>query len=190
MKFVNFLLRLLTPIQKLMQKLGRSEPKMDRGAVDFAISLLKVGDILVTHEDQRLTSLFIKGEYDHAAILSPAGIIEAVGDDYVNGKNIGGVRKTDLEEFLFLMDKVAIIRPITTTPEQNYMAGTNAISYVGKGYDYEFKIDKSKIYCSELVYLSYKEFGIFNDLKHSKILPQHFRDLCDDVKFKLIFEFK
>lgn len=187
---IEFLLRLFTPIQKLMQKLGRSEPKMNRGSVDLAMSLIKVGDILVTHEDQRLTSIFIKGEYDHAAILSPAGIIEAVGDDFEKGVNIGGVRSVDLQEFLFLMDKVAIIRPLKLGAEANYLAGVNAISYKGKGYDYEFKIDKDKIYCSELVYLSYKEFGIFNDLKHSKILPQHFRDLCDDVNFKLIFEFK
>jgi len=188
---LNFFLRLFTPIQKLMQKLGRSEPKMNRDSVDLAMSLIQVGDILVTHEDQRLTSLFIKGEYDHAAILSPAGVVEAVGDQFDPkwGLNIGGVRKADLEEFLFLMDKVAIIRPLKTTKEQNYEAGCNALTYVGKGYDYEFKIDKSKIYCSELVYLSYQQFGVF-DFGKKQILPQQFRDLCDDVNFKLIFEFK
>ena len=187
---LNFLLRIFTPIQKIMQKLGRSEPKMNRDSVDLAMSLIQVGDIIVTHENQRLTSLFIKGEYDHAAIVSPSGVVEAVGDDFDPkwGLNVGGVRKVDLEEFLFLMDKVAIIRPIIGK-EENYIAGCNALSYIGKGYDYEFKIDKDKIYCSELVYLSYKEFGIF-DFGKKQILPQQFRDLCDDVNFKLIFEFK
>ena len=172
-----------------MQKLGRSEPKMNRDSVDLAMSLIQVGDIIVTHENQRLTSLFIKGEYDHAAIVGPNNkVIEAVGDSFLKGENIGGVRSVDLEEFLFLMDKVAIIRPIIGK-EENYIAGCNALSYIGKGYDYEFKIDKDKIYCSELVYLSYKEFGIF-DFGKKQILPQQFRDLCDDVNFKLIFEFK
>lgn len=184
---LEFLLRLFTPIQKIMQKLGRSEPKMNRDAVDLAMSLIQVGDIIATHENQRLTSLFIKGEYDHAAIVGPSGIIEAVGDQIIDGKNIGGVRKVDIEEFLFLMDKVAIIRPIIGK-EENYIAGCNALSYLGKGYDYEFKIDKNKIYCAELVFLAYKEFGIFHFEK--QIFPQEFRDLCDDVKFKLIFEFK
>lgn len=172
-----------------MQKLGRSEPKMNRDSVDLAMSLIQVGDIIVTHEDQRITSFFIKGEYDHAAIVSPAGVVEAVGDMFQFGINLGGVRKADVEEFLFLMDKVAIIRPLKTTKEQNYEAGCNALTYLGKGYDYEFKIDKDNVYCSELVFLAYKEFGVF-DFDKKQILPQQFRDLCDDVNFKLIFEFK
>lgn len=187
---VNFILKLFTPVQKFMQKLGRAEPKMNREAVDLAMSLIQIGDILVTHENQRITSLFIKGEYDHAAILSPVGIVEAVGDDIESGVNIGGVRSVDLEEFLFLMDKVAIIRPLKTSVEANYAAGCNALTYKGKGYDYEFKIDKDKIYCSELVFLSYQETEIFKSLGKKQILPQVFRDMCDDVNFKLIFEFK
>jgi uncharacterized protein YycO len=187
---IDFILMLLKPFQILLQNLGRKEPKMNRSSVDLAMSLIKVGDILVTHEKQRITSLFIKGEYDHAAILSPDGVVEAVGDMYVDGVNIGGVRKVDIEEFLFLMDKVAIIRPITKG-DVNYNAGCNSLGFVGTNYDYGFKIDKSRIYCSELVYLSYQvEANVFGSFKGKRILPQHFRNICDDVNFKLIFEFK
>lgn len=172
-----------------MQKLGRSEPKMNRKSVDLAMSLIKPGDILLSHENQRLTSLFIKGEYDHAAILGANGkVIEAVGDAFEDSKNIGGVRSVDLEEWLFLMDKVAIIRPMFSQ-EINAAASANALSYIGKGYDYQFEIDKDKIYCSELIYLSYKTECKFPDLK-GKILPQFYRYLCDDANFKLMFEFK
>jgi len=190
MKIKTFILWLFTPIQKIMQKLGRAEPKMNRESVDLAMSLIKTGDILLSKEDQRFTSLFIKGDYKHAAILSPSGVIEAVGDDYENGKNLGGVRKVDLEEWLFLMDKVAIIRPLQN-PEINYIAGCNALSYIGRGYDYEFKIDKSKIYCSELIYLCYQsESDTFKGIGRKEILPQYYRDICDDVNFKLVFEFQ
>jgi uncharacterized protein YycO len=187
---INKILKLLKPVQIILQRIGRSEPKMNRQSVDQAMDLIRHGDILLSYESQRITAFFIKGEYDHVGIYTPKGVIDAVGDKILSGKNIGGVRSTDLEEWLFNMDKVAIIRPLKTTLEENYFASTNSIGYIGKGYDYQFKIDKNKIYCSELIYLSYKEFGIFNKIKSDKILPQVFRDLCDDVNFKLIYEFK
>lgn len=190
MFLLNSLLKVLKPIQIFMQSLGRAEPKMSRESVDLAMSLIKTGDILLSYEKQRFTSLFIPGKYKHAAIMSPSGVIEAVGDKFVDGKNIGGVRKVDLEEWLFLMDNVAVVRPMMNQ-EINYIAGCNALSYVGLGYDYEFKLDKSAIYCSELVYLCYASEGdLFKGLEKIKIPPQKFRNMCDDVKLKLVFEFK
>lgn len=185
-KLKIFFLGLLTPIQKFMQKLGRSEPLMNRKSVDLALSLIKEGDILLSFEKQRSTSFFIKGKYKHAAIVSPKlDVIEAIG---------GGVRDVDLEEWLFLMDYVAIIRPEFENHTINYMAACNAMTYIGKPYDYKFQSGDKAIYCSELVYLCYqnelKEF--LSEYERSEILPQVFRDLADkpDSKFKLIYEFQ
>lgn len=181
-----FFLALFTPIQKLMQKLGRGEPLMNRKSVDLALSFIKEGDILLSYEKQRFTSLFIKGKYKHAAIVSPRiDVVEAVGS---------GVRDVDLEEWLFLMDSVAIIRPEFDNHTINYLAACNALTYIGKPYDFTFTSGNDAIYCSELVFLCYqrelKEF--LDEYERSEILPQLFRDLADkpDSKFKLIYEFQ
>lgn len=181
-----FFLTLFTPIQKWLQKIGRNEPLMNRKSVDLAMSLIKEGDILLSFEKQRPTALFIKGTYKHAAIVSPKiDVVEAVGE---------GVRDVDLEEWLFLMDYVAIIRPEFENHTINYMASCNAMTYIGKPYDYKFTSGNDAIYCSELVYLCYqnelKEF--MSEYERTEILPQLFRDLADrpDSKFKLIYEFQ
>ena len=195
-KIVDLLLFILKPVQILMQKFGRKEPKMNREAVDMAVSLIQPGDILLSYESQRFTSFFIKGKYKHAAILAPNNrVIEAVGDDFkkVNGKkiNFGGVRSIDLEEWLFDKDKVAIVRPDLLPKECRVLAGANAISYIGRGYDYSFRIDKSKIYCSELIYLCYRtETDAFHDLRFKKILPEVYRDMAENEELKLVFEFQ
>lgn len=179
------LLKILKPLQIIMQKLCRAEPLMNRQSVDLAMSLIRDGDILLSYEKQRLTSLFIKGKYKHAAIVSPRlTVIEAVGE---------GVREVDLEEWLFQMDSVAIIRPELENHTINYMAACNALTYIGRKYDFSFSIKNEEIYCSELVFICYnKEVPSFLiEYKSKEILPQVFRDLCEvDERFKLIFEFK
>lgn len=190
-----YILGAISPIQRFLQKLGRAEPKMDRGAVDLAMSLVQEGDILLSFERQRITSLFIKGKYKHAAMLAANGkIVEAVGDKFVENNgvmtNIGGVREIDLEEWLFLMDAVAIVRPCLDK-EVRHLASANALSYLGKNYDYQFRTGDSKhIYCSELPLLCYrKEIKFLSDYEQKEILPHDYRELCDDVNFKLIYEF-
>lgn len=167
-----------------MQKLGRSEPLMDRKSVDVALQIIKEGDILLSYEKQRFTSLFIKGKYKHAAIVSPKlTVIEAVGE---------GVREVDLEEWLFLMDSVAIVRPEFNNHTINYLASCNAMTYIGRKYDYTFSSGNDEIYCSELVYLCYKkeEPSFLNGYEKHEILPELYRDLCNgETCFKLIYEF-
>lgn len=196
-KIKTAFLWVFTPFQKFAQWFGRHEPLMTRESVDLAMSLVRPGDILLSYERQRITSLFIKGKYKHAAIFtSKWKVVEAVGDKFVvvNGveENIGGVREVDLEEWLFLMDGVAIVRPIYDSQLVNECAGFNALSYLDCGYDYLFRTgNKSEIYCSELPYLCYLPLDKFflKDYFTSEILPQVYRDVCDDVKFKLIYEF-
>jgi uncharacterized protein YycO len=168
-----------------MQKFGRSEPLMNRKSVDLTMSLIRDGDIILTYEKQRFTSFFIKGKYKHASIVSAKmSVVEAVGE---------GVRESDLEEFLFLMDKVCIIRPEFYNHTINYFASCNALNFIGRKYDYTFSADNNEIYCSELVFLCYnKEVPSFlKEYEKKEILPQLYRDLCDNEKsnLKLIYEF-
>jgi hypothetical protein len=190
-KIKVFILWFFTPLQKIMQRLGRDETVIDAKIVARLMSEIKPGDILLSHERQRLTSIFIRGFYDHAAIVSHRGtVIEAVGDKFIRQddgtmKNIGGVREVDLEEWLYKKDFVAVIRA-KIHPFIVARASENSISYLGCNYDYVFSHNNFKIYCSELVYLCYvKEWSHF--LKElpddTEILPQAYLELCDEVSY-------
>lgn len=184
------LLWLLTPFQKIAQRLGRSETLMDDATMRKLLGTIRQGDILLSHENQRLTSIFIKGFYDHAAIVSNRGtVIEAVGDKWVNENGVrvnkGGVREVSLTEWLWKKDYVAVIRT-KLHPFIVARASENATKYIGRGYDYTFNHKNEDVYCSELEYISYVvEWPNF--LKEipedSEILPQAYLDLCSQVSY-------
>jgi len=185
------LLLLLKPVQKFMQRLGRHETVIDRKTVDYLLSVIKEGDILLSHENQRLTNLFIKGFYDHAAIVSSKmTVVEAVGDIWTmkNGRleNIGGVREIDLEEWLFKKDFVCVIRVLSLDENKIKYAAANSLSHIGKSYDYTFSSKGENLYCSELVYVCYKpEIPYFlNELDAFKeILPIEYLNLSKEVSY-------
>ena len=175
-KLKTFILWLTIPFQKWIQRRGRLETIMTNEQVDKIMALVRPGDILLSYEAQRWTSIFIKGFYDHAVILSSRGtIVEAVGDRFVNGKNIGGVREVDLEEWLYKKDHVALIR---VNHASSPIAGMNALTYVGRGYDYTFSHDNEDVYCSELPYLCYRTewSGFLSEFEGDEILPQLYLD--------------
>lgn len=211
----HFLLWLFIPVQKWFSRRGNQESKITKDAVDEIMNRAQGGDILLSFEFGRPTSLGIPGEWDHTAMINDVlDVVDAVGDlfiyksyslkDYIldffrkNKKvkriNIGGVRKTPLEKWLYNMDGVALIRPITPNPDHNMMAAKRCNQFVGLGYDYIFTIGGEKIYCSELPYVSYiKDFPSFLWYhKGDEILPQYYRDMCDErpQHFQLIYEFK
>lgn len=183
-KLKSFFLWLSVPIQKWIQRRGRRETIITKEQVDRIMALARPGDILLSYEAQRWTSAFIKGFYDHAVILSSKGsVVEAVGDMFVDGKNIGGVREMDLEEWLYKKDYVALIR---VNHASAFAAGMNALKYIGKGYDYSFSHDNEDVYCSELPYLCYRtdwaEFlGFIPD--DEEILPHAYLELCGKLGY-------
>lgn len=153
-----------------MQRLGKPEPRMQKPQVDAIMAQARVGDILLSHEDLRLTSSFIRGYYDHAAIIGPnSTVIEAIGK---------GVQQVDLAQWLYQKDDVALIK-VDCSDEVALIAGGNAIQYVGRMYDYLFRLAADRIYCSELVWLCYNPLvasfmpGVTHD---SEILPDDYWD--------------
>ena len=192
------------PIQILLQRTGRQETRVTYADIRNIGMLCQEGDIFLSYESGRPTSILIKGDFDHAAILSSKhSIVEAVGDYFklINGKlvNTGGVREKDFEEWLYKKDCVAVIRPIfrdssgalDTTP--NKIAAAFALSLLGRTYDYEFRFDGESLYCSEVPYVCYRSIvskflsfiGIYDE-----ILPQFYYDLTKtDLKnFQLIYD--
>lgn len=209
MSWRNNILEFFKPLQMWMQHMGASEPLMTEYAVKRIVALAKPGDKLLSYENQRLTSLFIDGDWDHAAIVtSNMTVMEAVGDDWreVNGEkvNFGGVREVPLEQWLYGKDHVALIRNGHLNLLQAIKVGKKSYDYKGGGYDYGFELsleelkklkpedEKPNIYCSELVYLCHiaidPEFckGFIKE----EILPQLYYDLCDNKNMFLLFEFR
>ena len=182
------LLGLLIPVQKLLQRMGRRETVMTKSIVDTIMSSAAPGDILLSYESQRWTSIFIKGFYDHAAIVSSKGtIVEAVGDKWISQNdsliNIGGVREMDLEEWLYKKDFVALVK---VDHAASFIAGMNALKYIGKDYDYYFSLGEEKIYCSELPYMCWRtewpKFLAEHD-SDKEILPQQYLDYTDVLDY-------
>lgn len=172
MQIKNRILQFLKPIQIWIQRRGYIETEFTISQVRELIINIKAGDILLSYESGRWTSMFIKGEWDHAAIVDDnLYVVEAVGDKFVEGKNLGGVRKIKLEDWIIKKNHIMVLRHIDYN---NISLKAAALSgrFVGKNYDYAFHLGAESLYCSELVYLCYKPFNYdFMDHVHNEILP-------------------
>ena len=156
-----------------LQRRGYIENDFTVEIITKLISMIKAGDVLLSYESGRWTSLFIKGEWDHAAIVDHnLYVVEAVGDNFVNGINKGGVRKVKLEEWLWKKNHIAILRYDDFTISR--CAANFCKGFLGKNYDYTFSSENETLYCSELVYASYYPYihGFLDFVpKNKEILP-------------------
>lgn len=185
--------------------MGRKETIMTRSMVDKILDLVQPGDIVLSYEAQRFTSLFIPSKWDHASIVSDLfHVVEAVGDDKIKHRigdgqfiieNKGGVRELDFTEWLYKKDHVCVIRPVMKDNElAGTIAGNEAKTFVGRNYDYKFKLGVEELYCSELVYISWKK-AYPHFLSHipldKEILPVDYLKVCGksdgNISFQLIF---
>lgn len=143
----NKLLHYSIPLQKLMQKLGKPEPKVKYSQVREAMYLSRPGDCILTREDWRLTNIFIPGYWSHAAIFDhEMNVVEAIGS---------GVQAVDPVEMLLKKDDFCILRPLFLDTIEKHEAAKYAHTQVGVPYDYIFSSNQAW-YCSELVYFSYQ----------------------------------
>lgn len=193
MKLLKYIfLWFFEPFEKIMQHIGKEECIMDKRQVDHVISISQIGDIFLSHENQRFTSMFIKGFWDHAAIINDLKLVtEAVG---------AGVHEKDLEEWLYKKDFVCLIRHKFATATQKEGAGKHSRSMLGMKYDFQFtefdwslnlwnllkfqspfvKKTDQDIYCSEAVKISWQSQDqlFMKDSDGSEILPQEYFDLA------------
>lgn len=205
MKFWNtvksFILWLSVPIQKFLQRSGHDEPHMNMEQAKQCLDATKDGRIVLTFENGRPTAHLIPGPWDHTAIVSSKKtIIEAVGDLYKDGLNVGGVREVDALEFYLKKDNVCIIDVEYVNKDLSYIpktAGADSLSFVGKAYDYYFSLDTEKLYCSELPYACYRisDFNFMNHISEDKqILPTDYYKMAKtgktygNCKFKIVKE--
>lgn len=107
---------------------------------------LKPGDILVSVDRSKLSTLLIPGEWSHAAIWTGTHVMEALP---------GGVEKNLLYDFCRTADDIGVV----SYKDQAYaqVMATEAEKYLGLEYDAKFSMGPEQVYCSELVFLADKE---------------------------------
>ena len=111
--------------------------------------LLEKGDIVLTQDKKKLTSIVIGGEFSHAALcVSKDGIFE-----------VAEMTHTDFTKSCFFdlckeADKVAIIRCKDWDKEYTKIVIKECLKQEDAKYDTKFQFGVKSLYCSELVYLS------------------------------------
>lgn len=123
--------------------------------VETALTVLEVGDVIVTRERGAPTNLLIPGVFTHAAIYVGNGqVVEAVG---------AGVRVTGIWDLLLgSKDRFAVCRSSESDRTLRATAGRFAFELVGLPYDIllQLAIDYGKtgdlaVYCAEAPWIAH-----------------------------------
>lgn len=155
---LNSILSFLWPLQRLIQILKKPSPKITKQQVDKILSVIEPGDILLSYESMHLSNIFIKGEYDHAAIVAtPLTVVEAV---YPMSCAV------PIEEWLYKKDSVIVIRHGFSFATRE-AAGLAALTLAFIKYDFSFSRKDKRLYCTELVVEAYRKI-IPSYLSHKK----------------------
>jgi len=147
------------------------------------LDVIKPGDILLRRNEGWLTAKAIPGYFMHAALY--------IGDGKVAHAVTKGTQKEDILDFL-RTDSVALLKPLTKSEQiKKAIAIGMELAVEHIPYDFEFKDDNGKIYCTEFVNICYD--GLF-DADYSKdpgggltIIPD---GLYNSKKLKKVIEFR
>lgn len=160
-----------------------SHHKVKGNEVRDILNKLEPADILLRRYDGYLNTIFTPGFWGHGGIyVGNNQIIHAIGC---------GVIKEDILDFC-RADSVAVLRlkNISSRIIKDVIDKTYYFLETKTGYDYEFKDDNGKVYCTEMVNEVYN--GVF-DIDYEEVAgnlvltPDGIRN---SDKLKLIVEFK
>lgn len=138
LKIRYYITAIILPFIKLISKLGKPEPRRNQDDLNEILKILRPGDVLLTREDYRLSNLFIKGFWGHAAIAVNDGILEALPPK---------VRKSSITEFVLSVDSIVILRPTFPIEFTDIEK-----EYLDKEYDFWFLPKNDMWFCSELCF--------------------------------------
>lgn len=144
-KIYRWLLRKIIPIVRF----SLYYPKSDGIKYNEAYDLLQPGDIILTNDSLKLTSLLIPGEWSHAALCVSKDkrfeVAEMTHEDYV---------KATFFKLFHEADRVAILRCPCISQDKEYLKLVieKCRSFEGATYDQAFELGVTALYCSELVY--------------------------------------
>lgn len=119
---------------------------------------LQPGDVILTVDKKKLTSLLIPGAFSHAAMCISLDknweISEMTHDDYT---------KSTFFDICKESDRVVILRP-QLSREEISDAIENCKKFENAKYDSDFKLGIETLYCSELIYQSFKNNSLEADI--------------------------
>lgn len=111
--------------------------------------LLQAGDIILTSDSKKLTTILIGGDYTHASLCISKDekfeCAEMTHHDYT---------KSTFADICFQSDKVVILRCKDFDEEYIQKVVDKCKSLEGADYDVTFRLGNKFLYCSELVYES------------------------------------
>ena len=121
---------------------------------------LKAGDVILTIDKKKLTTMLIPGEFSHAAMCVSLDknweVSEMTHDDYT---------KSCFFDICKESDRVVIMRCKKITGEQLTKAIEKCKSLEDATYDAEFSLGIKELYCIELVYQAYENNLLHADLE-------------------------
>ncbi len=112
--------------------------------------ILRPGDIILTRDDHKLSTICIPGHYPHAALC--VGRVDQ-GDSYEIAEMLAdGYTKSNFFDICHESDHVLILR--CDDWDYNYVAEVieKCETFAGSPYDFQFTFGVKALYCSELVY--------------------------------------
>lgn len=120
---------------------------------------LKPGDVILTLDKKKLTSLLIPGNFSHAAMCVSKDerweISEMTHTNYTLSTFFDICKESD---------RVVILRCMEATQDQINKAIDKCKSFRNAKYDLNFSLGVESLYCSELVYQSYENNLLKADL--------------------------
>lgn len=176
----------------LIQRIGYVEPRLTEEEIEHLVSIIKPGYTIGSYEQLRITSVFIKGEYDHVAMVTEnKDVVEAVGDEWYNSfgkkltvietyiyrmmkrpiKNYGGVRRVGLRAWLYRKHDIFIAKH--NDDKVCEAAGKYCVKIKGN-YDYAFKQGDKNYSCVEICKESYASADYKFMAGNKMPLPVHF----------------
>jgi uncharacterized protein YycO len=122
-------------------------------------NILQAGDVLLTIDRKKLTTILIPGDFSHAAMcISKDGVWETsemTHDDYTKSTFFDVCKESD---------RVVIMRPNLSQQEID-SAIEKCKSFEGAAYDSSFDLGIKTLYCSELIYQSYENNSLQANLE-------------------------
>ncbi len=96
------------------------------------------------------------------SLYSHIGVVQEINGKFFVVEAISRVSKTPIKRWIRRgrFGKFTVMRYKYLTPSRQRRLKTSLKRFMGKRYDKYFLFDKKRIYCSELVYLVYKNIGV------------------------------
>jgi hypothetical protein len=127
---------------------------------------LRKGDVALVGGLRRLSSWFISGPVTHCLLYE--------GNETFIHAAVDGVEEVKLSEIFCEYDTLIILRMEDGKKSDFDKVVKFARQQLGKPYDYDFKYDTKKIYCTELLFMAFNKAGlnleIFSPHQHLNIV--------------------